>query len=81
LKLPGFKKDTARGCEEFCSNDRPLFGVLQLVPDQPAEQPLVIAKHHDLGFLPIAASNLRLARSVHPPPGVPFSLRIVRLTL
>ncbi len=71
----------ATGCEEFCSNDVPLVGVLQLVQDPPAGQPLVVATHHDLGFLPISAPLLRLARTAHPSSGVPFSLRIVRLTL
>jgi hypothetical protein len=71
----------ALGCEEFCSNDLPLLGVLQLVQDAPAGQPLVVATHHKLGVLPISAPALRLARAAHPSPGVPFSLRIVRLTL
>jgi len=73
--------DTAPACEEFCSSDLPLLGVLQLVQDTPAGQPLVVATHHDLGFLPISAPVHRLARTAHPSPGVPFSLRIVRLTL
>jgi hypothetical protein len=72
----------APGCDdEFCSNDVPLLSVLQLVQEQPAGQPLVIETHLDLGFLPISAPILRLARTAHPSPGVPFSLRIVRLTL
>jgi hypothetical protein len=71
----------ASGCEGCCSNDVPLLSVLKLVQEQPAGQPLVIATHHDLGFLPISASVLRSARTAHPPPGVPFSLRSVRLTL
>lgn len=68
-------------CDEFCSNDIALFSVLQLVQEQPAGQPLAVATHHDLGFLPISAPVPRLARTAHPSPGVPFSLRIVRLTL
>jgi len=71
----------ASGCEEFCSNDLPLLGVLQLVQDAPAGQPLVVATHHKCGVLPISAPALRLARTAHPSPGVPFSIRIVRLTL
>ena len=71
----------APGCEEFCSNDAPLVGVLQQVQDTPAGQPLVVATHHKLGVLPISAPLLRLARTAHPAPGVPFSLRTVRLTL
>jgi len=73
--------DTGPGCEEFCSNDLPLLGVLQSVQDTPAGQPLVVATRHHLGVLPISAPVRRLARIAHPPPGVPFSLRIVRLTL
>jgi len=71
----------ASACDEFCSNDVPLIGVLQLVQEPPAGQPLVVATHHDLGVPPISAPALRLARTAHPSPGVPFSLCIVRLTL
>jgi hypothetical protein len=74
-------QDIAPGCDEFCSNDVPMLSMLKLVQDQPAGQPLVLATHHRLGVLPSAAPVLRLARTTHPPPGVPFSLRIVRLTL
>ena len=73
--------DMAPGCYEFCSNDVPMLSVLQLVQDQPAGQPLALATYHHLGVLPISASVLRLTRAAHPPPGVPFSLRTVRLTL
>ena len=71
----------ALGCGNFFSNDLPLFSVLQLVQDQPAGQPLVLATRHDLSSRPISAPNLRLARNAHPPPGVPYSLRFVRLRL
>ena len=74
-------EDTGPGCEEFCSNDVPLLGVLQLVQEPPAGLALLVATHHDFGFMPISAPELRLARGAHPPPGVPFFLRIVRLTL
>ena len=67
--------------EEFCSNGVPLLMVLQPVQEQSAGHTLVVATHHDLGFLPISAPVLRLARTAHPSPGVPLSLRIVRLTL
>ncbi len=73
--------DMTPGCEHFCSIDLPLFSVLKLVQDQPAAQPLVLATREDLGLRSISAPNLRLARNAHPPPGVPFSLRFVRLTL
>jgi hypothetical protein len=74
-------EDTAPGCEELCSNDVPLLGVLQLVQEPPAGLALLVATHHDFGFLPTSAPELRQARGAHPPPGVPFFLRIVRLTL
>ena len=73
--------DMAPACENFGSSDLPLFSVLQRVQDQPAGQHLVLATRHDLGSRPISAPNLRLARNAHPPPGVPYSLRFVRLTL
>jgi hypothetical protein len=71
----------AADCDEICSNDVPLLGVLQMVQEQPAGQPLVVATHHRLGVLPSAAPVLRLARTAYPPPVVSFSSRIVRLTL
>jgi hypothetical protein len=74
-------ENAAPGCEEFCSNDVPLQGVLQQVQEPPAGLALLVATHHDFGFLPISAPEPRLARGAHPPPGVPFCLRIVRLTL
>jgi hypothetical protein len=73
--------DVGPGCEQFCSNDLPLVSVLQVVQDPPAGQPLVLAANHNVGVLPISASRLRLARTTHPPLGVPLSLRTVRLTL
>jgi hypothetical protein len=71
----------APDCDEFCSNDVPLLGVLKLVQDQPAGQSSTLAAQHYVGVLPISAPVLRVARTSHPPPGVPFSLRTVRLTL
>jgi hypothetical protein len=73
--------DMAPGCDEFCSNDIPMLSVLKLVQDQPAGQSLTLATHYYVGVLPISAPFLRVARTAHPPPGVPFSLRTVRLTL
>ena len=67
--------------EEFCSNGVPLLMVLQPVQERSAGHTLVVATHHDLGSLPISAPVLRLARTAHPSPGVPLSLRIVPLTL
>jgi len=73
--------DMAPACENLGSNDLPLFSVLQRVQDRPAGQPLVLATRYDLGSQPISAPNLRWARNAHPPPGVPHSLRFVRLAL
>lgn len=73
--------DMAPSCDEFCSNDVPLVSVLGLVQDQSAGQPVVLATHYNLGVPLNSAHVLRLARNAHPPPGVPFSLGTVRLTL
>ena len=73
--------ETAPGHEQSCSNDIPLMGVPGLVQDHPAGQPLILAAHRNLSFPPISAPALRLARAAHPPPGVPLSLRTVRLAL
>ncbi len=73
--------EKAPGCDKFCSNDVPMLSVLKLVQDQPAGQPVALATYHHLGVLPISAPALRLARSAHSPPGVPFSPHFVRLTL
>jgi hypothetical protein len=73
--------DAVPVCDEFCSNDIPIVGVLKLVQDAPAGEPLVIATHETLGVLPSSARMSRLARSTHPPPDTSFFLRIVRLTL
>jgi len=73
--------DMAPGCEEFRSNDLPLLSVLQLVQEPTAGLALLVATRPDFGFRPIPAPLFRWAHRAHPPPGVPFSLRIVRLTL
>src|SRR5450432_3079815 len=51
----------APDCDEFCSNDVPLVGVLELVQDQPAGQSLALATHYYVGVLPISAPVFRLA--------------------
>ena len=71
----------APGCTERCSNDVPMLSVPWRDQEQPAGQPLAIETHLDLGFLLTSAPRLRLTRTAHPSPGVPFSLRIVRLRL
>ena len=67
-------------CEQFCDIDTPLFSKLQLVQDQPAGQPLLVASVSVL--LPTApASAVSVAYLAHPPPGVPILLRSLRLAL
>ena len=73
--------DLTPHCEELLSNDLPLPRVLRLVEDPPAGVGLLVATHCALGVLQDAAPPSRLAGNAHPPPGVPFLLRIVRLTL
>jgi len=73
--------DMDPGCDEFCSNDVPLLSVLQQAQEPLAGQPLVVATHYGLGILPFSAPAFRLAWTARPSPGVPLSLRIVRLTL
>jgi hypothetical protein len=69
------------GCEQFCNDNLPLVGKLQSLQDGSAGQPLVFAAHYYVGFAPMPAPVLRTALAAHPPPGVPLSLRFVRLTL
>ena len=71
----------APGHEHSCSNDLPWVGVLMQAHEQPASQPLVLAELHHPGFPPTSAPALRFVRTGHPPPGVPLSLRTVRLAL
>jgi hypothetical protein len=59
---------------------RPVFTKLQLVHDEPAGQPLIVAK-------PLVtparhrADAVDIAHLAHPPPGVPVFLRSLRLAL
>lgn len=71
----------APDCDEHFGASLPLPGLVQRTQEQPVGEPLVVATHHQPGFLPISAPVLRAARTAHPSTGVPFSLRIVRLTL
>ena len=77
----GVADDTAPDCEDSASNDLPLPSVFQLVQDPPAGVALIVATQHDLRLLPNSAPLSGLSCRAHPPPGVPFSHRIVRLTL
>jgi hypothetical protein len=77
----GVADDTAPDCEDSASNDLPLPNVFQLVRDPPTEVALIVATQHALRLLPNFAPLAGLSGRAHSPPGVPFSHRIVRLTL
>ena len=77
----GMADKSAPGCEDTPSNDLPLPSVLQLVQDPSGGIALQVATHSDLRLLPNCASFSGSACTASPPPGVPFSHRIVRLTL
>ncbi len=68
------------GCEQFCKTDIPLLTKLQLVQDQPAGQPLLVAGV-DVPSLPIVVRSVSSAYRAHPPPDVPLLLRTLRLAL
>ena len=72
--------DASGNCREFCSVDTPLPTKLQLVQDQPAGQPLLLAS---AGMLPARAVAPASTRSyqAHPPPDVPLLQRTLRLAL
>ena len=67
-------------CEQFCNVDTPLFSKLQLVQDQPAGQPLLVASVSAL-LSSAPASAAPVVYLAHPPPGVPILLRSLRLAL
>lgn len=67
-------------CQQFCNDDTPLFSKLQLVQDQPAGQPLLIASLSPL-LSHAPASAVPAAYLAHPPPDVPILLRSLRLAL
>jgi hypothetical protein len=73
--------DASRVCEKFCNDDIPVIAKLQSVADPPAGHPLVLASLHGRTFASIPESALHPALAAHPRPGVPLSLRVVRLTL
>ena len=68
------------GCEQFCKIDTPLFSKLQLVQDQPAGQPLMVASIDVPGTL-VTLNSVSDAYRAHPPPDVPLLLRTLRLAL
>jgi hypothetical protein len=77
----GMADKSAPDCEDTPSNDLPLPSVHQLAQDPSGGIALPVATHSDLRLLPSSALLSGSACIAHPPPGVPFSHRIVRLTL
>jgi hypothetical protein len=72
--------DRPVGCLQFCENDTPLLTKLQLVQDQPAGQPLLVATAAIVAMPFVAAPAARTHRA-RPPPDVPLILRTLRLAL
>jgi hypothetical protein len=73
--------DQAPDCEDLPGNGLPLSGVLQLVQEPPAGVAMLVETHREFRLWRHSASLSRRACRAHPPPGVPFADRIVRLTL
>lgn len=73
--------DLAPDCEDLPGNGLPLSGVLQLVQEPPAGVAMLVETHREFRLWRHSASLSRRACRAHPPPGVPFADRIVRLTL
>jgi hypothetical protein len=65
---------------QFCADDTPLFSKLQLVQDQPAGQPLLVAGLA-VSYAPTPADVVGVVHLAHPPPGVPVLLSTLRLAL
>lgn len=67
-------------CLQFCADDTPVFSKLQLAPDQPTGQPLLVATATS-SYVPSTAPAVPVVHLAHPPPGVPVLLRSLRLAL
>ena len=76
----GDGEDQAPGCLQFCYDDAPLFSKLQLVQDQPAGQPLLVASGSAMRSR-VSASAPSMAYLAHPRQDVPLLLRTLRLAL
>jgi hypothetical protein len=72
--------DASGNCREFCSVDTPLHSKLQLVQDQPAGPPLLVAS---AGSVPaqVVAPAATKSHLAHPPADVSLLLRTLRLAL
>ena len=73
-------ENASAGCQQFCNDDIPLLGKLQLVQDQPAGQPLLVASVSQF-LLTAPASAVTAVHFAHPPPDVPILLQTLRLAL
>ena len=74
-------QDPSANCLQFCNDETPVvLGKPQLVSDQPAAQPLLVAT---LSILQPSksASVVSVVHLAHPPPDVPLLRRSLRLAL
>lgn len=76
----GHDASPSADCLQFCADDTPVFSKLQLAPDQPTGQPLLVASFTSL-YMPAATPQVPVVELAHPPPGVPVLLRSLRLAL
>ena len=76
----GDDQQPSASCLQFCADDTPVFSKLQLAPDQPTCQPLLVANFTSL-YIPAATPQVSVVHLAHPPPGVPVLLRSLRLAL
>lgn len=67
-------------CLQFCNDEPPILSKPQLVPDQPAAQPLWAATLTILRW-PTPASTVTVVHLAHPPLDVPLLRRSLRLAL
>ncbi len=65
-------------CLQFCADDTPVSAKLQLAPDQPTGQPLLVAAA-SLSHAPSAVPAAAVVHLAHPPSGVPVLLRSLRV--
>lgn len=73
--------DIPAGCEKFCNDDVPVVAKIQSAADPSAAHPIVLASLHRHTFASIPAPDFHPAMAAHLAPGVPLSLRVVRLAL
>ena len=76
----GHDEQASVNCLQFCADDTPVLSKLQLMPDQPTGQPVLVATFVSL-YLPPNAPDVPVVHLAGPPPGVPVLLRSLRLAL